>query len=840
MKNIIKKSIAFLAVVVLLGLNINTASAAPATQASTLAAINVTGTSMTLRGNYTTNAISTGIINTWFEYGNNYNTVLNGGGTTLNYSSPATSFGSFQANLTGLTPGNTYYFRAVVSQNGSIGYGDPLSQMTTPSVQITAAASTLAATNVTGTSMTLRGNYTTTGTGIINTWFEYGNNYNTVLNGGGTTLNYASPTSSSGSFQANFTGLTAGNTYYFRAVVSIGGLIRHGDTLSQMTTAATSTVPTLTDISPASGISGNTYPITLTGTNFGTNPNVSFSSGITVSAITVNTTGTSITLTIVISNTTVGAHDVTVTNGSQVSNIKTFTVNAPASNTCATTTPTISSISPSSVTAGAGTTNLTVNATNLTNGTSIVLFNGSSRTTTTNGNVATATLNSSDTASAGSYTITVTNGTNCVSNGKTFTVNSSGGGGGGGGGGAYYTYPSISTVSSSVNGSTVTINGSMNPNYNTATSWFEYSTDSSTVSSGNGIQTTHNAQGSGSATINFSASLSLSSNTTYYFRAVANNSYGTVYGNILSFTTSVTSNNQLAVTTVAATDKTNNFARLNGVATTQNGLSTKGYFEYGTSASLGNTTTQQNLGNTDGVVNFSDTISGLTIDTIYYFRAVALNQNNTVRGEIFVFQTGVTPTSTPVNTGPKVSTAKSSILTITTKTDNVSIGDKVEYLVVLKNTTTSNFENVIVNVQLPKEIAFDESNFGKKGLNNEVVLNADTMVPNQTSSMTIKGHVVSKTTSQDVVITTATMTYNVAGSTTQKDEIAYVTNHISDNSNLTAASIFGANFLPKTLIGWLLLLLVAFGLVVVGKRLFVGSLFKRATNQSSHDDHMHA
>ena len=45
--------------------------------------------------------------------------------------------------------------------------------------------------------------------------------------------------------------------------------------------------------------------------------------------------------------------------------------------------------------------------------------------------------------------------------------------------------------------------------------------------------------GSGNTSINISTYLSnLLSNTTYYYRVVASNSYGTSYGNISSFTTS--------------------------------------------------------------------------------------------------------------------------------------------------------------------------------------------------------------------------------------------------------------------------------------------------------------
>ena len=497
-------------------------------------------------------------------------------------------------------------------------------------------------------------------------------------------------------------------------------------------------------------------------------------------------------------------------------------------------TPTITSISPTSVNAGAGATTLTVNGTNFTSGTTTILFNNSNRTTTvTSSTVATASLTAADTASAGTETITVSNGTGCVSSGSTFTINTVNSGGGGGGGGYSYTYPTVTTVSATVNGTTGTFTGTINPNSNSyaATAWFEYATDYQTVSLGNGTPTQHNTESFGYTPINFtSENISFTPNTIYYFRAAANNPYGTAYGNILSFTTSASGTvNQSSVTTVIATEKTTTSARLNGVAVLQDGVTNNGYFEYGSTASMNNTTQNQVLGTTASIVNFSSLITGLKPDTIYYFRAVETNSNGVSKGNIFVFQTagigGITIDYTPTTPTNTVSTAQSSdILNITTSTDTVAVGDNVSYLVTYKDNTAKNFENTKIIIQLPKEVDFDNTNFGTVDSSNAVEFDPGTLVGEQIGSITIKGHIDTKALDQSVIVTTATMTYNVTGNTTEQDEIAYVANHIIAGNALSAASIFGDGaFLPHTLIEWLILILIVLCLLVLGKNLFASA-----------------
>ncbi len=98
--------------------------------------------------------------------------------------------------------------------------------------------------------------------------------------------------------------------------------------------------------------------------------------------------------------------------------------------------------------------------------------------------------------------------------------------------------PSVTTrAATSVNDTSATLNGRIDPNRAETTYWFEYSQDSLL---GTLIGTTSPTQilGAESGMSNVSRNISgLASDTRYYYRLVGRNSQGTVNGSIMSFTT---------------------------------------------------------------------------------------------------------------------------------------------------------------------------------------------------------------------------------------------------------------------------------------------------------------
>lgn len=223
-----------------------------------------------------------------------------------------------------------------------------------------------------------------------------------------------------------------------------------------------------------------------------------------------------------------------------------------------------------------------------------------------------------------------------IARGNMLSFSTNGGGGGGGGGNT----PSAQTNSANnVGQNSATLNGSINPNGASTSYWFEYG-----VSQSLGNMTSSQNAGSGTSANNSSASITgLSANVAYYFRIVAQNSFGTTYGSILSFTTNSGGggggSNVPVVQTGGASNANTNSATVSGTVDS-NGLSAVYWFEYGTTQSLGNTTAFQSAGSGNDANPYTTTLSGLSSNVIYYYRIIGQNSAGTSYGSILSFTTG--------------------------------------------------------------------------------------------------------------------------------------------------------------------------------------------------------
>jgi len=231
--------------------------------------------------------------------------------------------------------------------------------------------------------------------------------------------------------------ILSGNTLY--------GTAFSGGTMSNGTVFSLRAPPMLTSLSPSSKTVGSPgFTLTVNGSNFVQGATVSWNNSARSTSFV-----SSIKVTAQIPATdlvTAGTVPVIVTNpGSGPSNSLTFTINNPR--------PNVTSISPSSATAGGPGFTLTVNGSGFI-ATSVVNWNGSARTTTFSSSTQlTAAISAADIASAGTIHVTVTNpgpggGTSAP---KTFTVNNP--------------VPAISSISPSSAtaggpGFTLTVNGS--------------------------------------------------------------------------------------------------------------------------------------------------------------------------------------------------------------------------------------------------------------------------------------------------------------------------------------------------------------------------------------------
>ena len=179
-------------------------------------------------------------------------------------------------------------------------------------------------------------------------------------------------------------------------------------------------VPTLTSLSPASATAGAAaQTLTLNGTNFLSTSTVTYNSAAHTAKF-VSATQLTIQLSAA-DQATAGTFTVVVTNpspGGGASNTQTFTVKNPV--------PTISSLAPSSATAGAAAEILTINGTNFVSG-SMVTYNGAAHAAMlVSATQLTIQLSAADQATAGTYPVVVTNPApgGGASNSVNFTVSS--------------------------------------------------------------------------------------------------------------------------------------------------------------------------------------------------------------------------------------------------------------------------------------------------------------------------------------------------------------------------------------------------------------------------------
>ena len=173
-------------------------------------------------------------------------------------------------------------------------------------------------------------------------------------------------------------------------------------------------------------------------------------------------------------------------------------------------------------------------------------------------------------------------------------------------------------------------------------------------------------EGAASATGAFTSNItSLSPNTTYYVRAYATNTAGTVYGAQVSFTTDPEAP---TVTTQSVTDIAITTATGNGNVTD---LGAPNPTQHGVCWSTSENPTTADDKTEEGVVSstgaFTSSITGLSPNTTYYVRAYATNTAGTVYG------TQVSFTTDPE--APTVTTQAVTDIAITTATGNGNVTD---------------------------------------------------------------------------------------------------------------------------------------------------------------------
>ncbi len=280
--------------------------------------------------------------------------------------------------------------------------------------------------------------------------------------------------------------------------------------------------------------------------------------------------------------------------------------------------------------------------------------------------------------------------------------------------------------------------------------------------------------------------------------------------------------------TSGATIITANTAKLNGIAVPNAPVNTAAWFEWGTTPNLGGTTAPQNIGGVASIA-YNQTLSGLSSNTNYFYRAVVQNQNGIAYGETLPFRTGTAvvakPGSTTVvrNTTVARSTASLLELRIESIYDEMCAGGEIEYEVIYKNISRTTLVDAVLQVNHQKELVFINATRGDYSASERALtVGIGRLEPQEEGRVRIRGRIISDAQLGELVVTTATVVYTNPSSRAQEDAIAYSLTTITDDcpNGFGASALFGGSFLPDTLLEWLILILIILALIVLGRQLY--------------------
>lgn len=396
--------------------------------------------------------------------------------------------------------------------------------------------------------------------------------------------------------------------------------------------------------------------------------------------------------------------------------------------------------------------------------------------------------------------------------------------------------------------------------------WFEWSEDEGDVEDGDGDNL--DVSGDTDEDGEFSKTLEdLDEDTTYYFRACAENEDGdTECGDVENFTTDEENNNNdddnecednvdndddgdedypddegcsssnddsedsegddfasFDSETTSPNSITQSSARLNGVVANNDAGDLTGWFEWGATMSLVNKTPEIFLGSTDSV-NYFNTIIGLSANTTYYFRAVAEDEDGSLNyGEILSFRTlgaSVVPQPPVVIVSGTGTGSPFVMLEITADDETAYVGEPVDFTVTYKNISGKVLENTVLEISLPDEIDFIDTTEGEYSISDHsIIVEIGDLEINEEDEFFIDGEITRKAIPRDLLVTDAVMAFENPSNGATEDATAYALITVRDRSNLVGLALFGAGFWPDTLIEWLLLIAIIFGLVYLARRL---------------------
>lgn len=275
------------------------------------------------------------------------------------------------------------------------------------------------------------------------------------------------------------------------------------------------------------------------------------------------------------------------------------------------------------------------------------------------------------------------------------------------------------------------------------------------------------------------------SQATYNCSLTVTNTYG------LSATDSVvvfvnynnSGNTAFSVQTNVATGMSNNQATLNGYL--NNGGSNTGnvWFQWGSDTNYSYSTSLQAFLSSGP---FSQSLSNLSANTTYHYRAVAQNTNGTVYGQDATFNTGTSLTYASAQISKKVINLTSGNLNWQSSV-NANYGDILSFAITIQP-GSQNLNDVLVRDILPAGLIYKGNltvNATLSSGNPESGINVGTIQANGIGIVSFQAQVVATSYGQTTITNTATVTSNEIGSQTAS-ALVLVTN----------STVSGATYLP--------------------------------------------
>ncbi len=351
--------------------------------------------------------------------------------------------------------------------------------------------------------------------------------------------------------------------------------------------------------------------------------------------------------------------------------------------------------------------------------------------------------------------------------------------------------------------------------------WFEWDTNRSDVEDGDG--STLSVSGDTDNEGEFSKRLgNLDNGRTYYFRACGRDDNGDEdCGSVKSFTTDDNGNNNdnsdlPDITTLGAISVGSTIATVDGYYDA-NGCSVTTYYEYGRTSSLGSRTSSVNRGTGSGSMVY--TFTGLSSNTTYYYRAVGSNCEGTSRGSTRSFTTsGSSVVNPPVITGTGTGNAFIQ-LTIDNHRDIVRSNTDIAYDVQWGNVTRSTLKNLVLQINFPDQMVVvdtDRGSITRDG--HQVIVEIDELGSLEKGDMTITTQTKGSLKDGDPVVAQAIMAFENPKTGVAENAIAYDSDEFSSRAATgLGASLFGLDFLPGSLAGWLLILVLILIIIVLAR-----------------------